>query len=67
MKKKIEKYILLFIFVALTICAIFNIYKWVVTGKQEIKISTVAKAYANSDLYVSIVAQENGIDLETRK
>ena len=67
MKKKIKKYVLLFVVIVLALFTIFNIYKWIVTGKQDIKISTASKAYTNSDLYVSIVAQENGLDLETRK
>ena len=30
----------------------FNIYSWIVSGKQNIKISTPNKAFTNSDLYV---------------
>ena len=67
MKKKVLKYVLLFVVIALVACTIFNIYKWIVSGKQDIKISTVDRVYTNSDLYVSIVAQKNGLDLETRK
>ncbi len=66
MKKKIVKYALLVVFIAIVILAIFNIYKWIVCGKQYIKISTSNKAYTNSDLYVSIIAQDKGVDLETK-
>ena len=66
MKKKVVKIIGLAIFAIIIICAIFNIYKWVVSGKQNIKISTANKAYSNSNLYVSIVAEENNVDLETK-
>lgn len=65
MKKKVAKYALLVVFIAIIILAIFNTYKWVVSGEQYIKISTSNKAYTNSDLHVSIIAQENGVDLET--
>ena len=66
MKKKIVKYALLVVFIAIIILTICNIYKWIVCGNQNIKISTAKKAYTNSDLYVSIIAQENGVDLETK-
>lgn len=66
MKKKIVKYALLVVFIAIVILAMFNIYKWIVCGKQYIKISTSNKAYTNSDLYVSIIAQDKGVDLETK-
>ena len=65
MKKKIAKSIGLLIFIAIVITAICNIYVWIVSGEQYIKISTSSKAYTNSDLYVSIIAQENGVDLDT--
>ena len=66
MKKKAINYVLLFIVILLVACTMLNIYKWIVSGKQNIKISTTTKAYTNSDLYVSIVAQKNKTDLETR-
>ena len=66
MKKKVTKYALLAVFIAIVVLAIFNTYKWIVCGKQYIKISTSNKAYTNSDLYVSIIAQDKGVDLETK-
>lgn len=65
MKKKVVKFVLLAIFVLIVVLAIFNTYKWIVCGKQHIKISTSNKAYTNSDLYVSVIAQDKGVDLET--
>jgi len=65
MKKKVAKCALLVVFIAIVVVAIFNTYKWIVCGKQNIKISTPNKAYTNSDLYVSIIAQDKGVDLET--
>ena len=65
MKKKIAKYALLAVFIIISVLAIFNTYKWIVCGKQYIKISTSNKAYTNSDLYISIIAQDKGVDLET--
>lgn len=65
MKKKIAKCALLLVFMIVVILAIFNTYKWIVCGEQYIKISTSNKAYTNSDLYVSIIAQDKGVDLET--
>lgn len=66
MKKKIVKSVILGVFIIVTFLAVFNTYKWIVCGKQYIKISTSKKAYINSDLYVSITAQDQGIDLETK-
>lgn len=66
MKKKVLKYTLLLIFIAIIIIAICNTYDWIVSGEQYIKISTPSKAYTNSDLYISIIAQEKGVDLETK-
>lgn len=66
MKKKIAKSMGLLVFVAIVIIAICNIYGWIVSGKQYIKINTSSKAYTNSDLYVSIIAQEQGVDLDTQ-
>lgn len=65
MKKKIAKSIGLLIFIAIVIIAIFNVHNWIVCGKQYIKINTSSKAYTNSNLYVSIIAQDKGVDLET--
>ena len=65
MKKKVVKYVLLIIYVLIVVLAIFNTYKWIVCGKQYIKISTSNKAYTNSDLYVSVIAQDKGVDLNT--
>ena len=66
MKKKIVKGIGLIIFIAIVIVAICNVYGWIVSGKQFIKINTSSKAYTNSDLYVSIISQEHGVDLDTK-
>lgn len=66
MKKKVAKYIGLAILVVLVVAMIFNIYSWIVSGKQDIKISIPNKAFTNSDLYVSMIAQEHGTDLETK-
>ena len=66
MKKKVVKCIGIALFVAIVIITIFNIYSWIVSGKQNIKISTPNKAFTNSDLYVSIIAQEKGVDLDTK-
>ena len=66
MKKKVAKCIGIALFVVLIIITIFNIYSWIVSGKQNIKISTPNKAFTNSDLYVSIIAQEKGVDLDTK-
>lgn len=66
MKKKAAKCVLLVVFIAIVVLAIFSTYKWVVCGEQYIKISTSNKAYTNSNLYVSIIAQENGVDIETK-
>ena len=65
MKKKNKQFLLLSIFAILLVLATVNTYKWVVSGEQRIKIGTASKAYTNSDLYLSIVAQEDGVELET--
>ena len=65
MKKNIAKCIAFLVLTILIIIILFNIYNCIVSGKQYIKISTASKAYTNSDLYVSIVAQDNGVDLDT--
>ena len=65
MKKKMVKCALLLVFIIVVILAFLNTYKWIVCGEQYIKISTSNKAYTNSDLYVSVIAQEKGVDLET--
>lgn len=65
MMKKFKRFLLLSIFAILLVLATVNTYEWIVSGEQRIKISTASKAYTNSDLYLSIVAQENGVDLET--
>lgn len=65
MKRKVTKCALLLVFMIIVILAIFNTYKWIVCGEQYIKISTSNKAYTNSDLYVSIITQDKGVDLET--
>lgn len=65
MMKKIKRFLLLSIFAILLVLATVNTYEWIVSGEQRVKISTASKAYTNSDLYLSIVAQENGVDLET--
>lgn len=53
-------------FLVLIVLAIVNTYKWIVCGEQNIKISTSSKAYTSSELYLSVIAQENGVDLETK-
>ena len=65
MMKKIKRFLWLSIFAILLVLATVNTYEWIVSGEQRVKISTASKAYTNSDLYLSIVAQENGVDLET--
>ena len=66
MKKKILKFILLAVFIIITLCAAFNIYKWIVSGKQTIKISTAKQAYTNSELYVSTIVKKNGMDIDAK-
>ena len=66
MKKKVAKIVGLIIFIILVILAICNIYSSIVSGKQDIIISTSSKAYTDSNLYVSIIAQKNGLDLDTK-
>ena len=66
MKKKVIKCALLVVFLIIIALGIINTYKWIVCGRQDIKINTSKKAYTNSDLYVSIVSQEKGVDLETK-
>ena len=66
MKKKIIKGLLLIVFCILAVLASFNTYTWIVSGEQQIKISMAQKAYTNSDIYVSIIAQKNGVDLEAK-
>ena len=64
MKKKIVKSIGGLVFVALIIIAIFNIYNCIVCGKQYIRINTSNIAYANSDLYISIIAEKQGSNID---
>lgn len=52
MKKKIGKVILVLLLVVSIVIGIINVYKWIVCGKQIIKISTSAEIYANSKLPV---------------
>ena len=66
MKKRIVKCLLILGFVAILIATICNIYGFIVSGNQTIKINTSNKAFTNSDLYVSIIAQDDNIDLETK-
>ena len=66
MRKKVVKSICLLVFIAIVIIATFNTYNWIVSGKQCIKINTSSKAYTESDLYVSIIAQNKGVDLDTK-
>ena len=66
MKKKVVKIIAILSFIVILIAAICNIYSWCVRGNQTIKINTSKKAFTNSDLYVSVMAQDNGVDLETK-
>ena len=65
--KKVFKTILAILFVLLVVFAVFNCYKYFTSGNQDIKLSTSNQAYTNSDLYVSIVAQKNGVDLNDTK
>ena len=55
MKKKIVKGVGIFIFVLAVIVLVCNIYTWIFSGNQNIKLNTAKQAYANSDLYVSII------------
>ena len=66
MKKKIAKWLGIFIIIAIAIVAIYNVLGWIFSGKQYIKISMPNKAYTNSDLYISIIAQKDETDLETK-
>ena len=68
MKKKIFKGLVLLFCMALAIVTIVNLYKWIVCGKQSIVISTVSKAYTNSDVYVSVQAfdEKTEIDAKTK-
>lgn len=50
MKKKIVRAVLLLFLVVSIVIGIINVYKWIVCGKQIIKISTSAEIYANSKL-----------------
>lgn len=65
-KKKAVKIVLFIVFIAVVILAIYNTYKWIVTGNQVIKINTSNKAYSNSELFVSVAAQKDGMTLETK-
>lgn len=65
-KKSLFKVLGLLFIIVLTIIAIFNIFEYFVSGKQYIKINMASNAYTNSDLCVSIVAQENGKDVDTK-
>ena len=65
--KKVFKTILAILFVLLIVFAVFNCYKYFISGNQDIKLSTSNQAYTNSDLYVSIVAKKNGVDLNDTK
>ena len=66
MKKKVAKCLGVLVFITIVIFAIYNIYNSIVCGKQDIKINTSSKAYINNDLYVSIIAQKNGVDQDTK-
>jgi len=66
MKKKIAQSIGVIVLIAIVMLAIFNIHSWIVSGNQYIKISTPSKAYTNSDLYVSVIAQDKGVDIDTK-
>ena len=66
MKKKIAKCALLLVFALVVVLAISSTYKWIVSGEQQIKISTSSKAYTENDLYVSVIAYEKGEELETK-
>ena len=66
MKKKVVGIIAILSFIVILIAAICNIYGWCVSGNQTIKVNTSNKAFTNSDLYVSVMAQDDGADLETK-
>lgn len=53
------------IFFVLVVVAISNTYKWIVCGNQSISIIMPKTIYTGSDLYVSILAYDNGKKLET--
>ena len=65
--KKVFKKLLAVLFVVLVVFAIFNAYKFFTAGKQQITISMAKQAYTNSDFYVSIIAQKNGVDAKNTK
>ena len=66
MKKKIINGILILAFVTIAIIMTFNIYKAIVTGNQDIYITTNSKVYTNEDMYLSIIAEDDGEELETK-
>ena len=66
MKKKAVKYALWAILAIVIILTIINVYNWIVCGNQYIKINTANTAQANSDLNIAIIAQDKGVDLETK-
>ena len=66
MIKRIVKILGILVLIVLTLAAAYNVYRFVRSGNQNIKISTPTKAFSNSDLYVSIIAQDNNVDLDTK-
>lgn len=58
MRKKVAKCLVLILFLVAVTSAIISTYKWIVCGNQYIEISTVSRAYTNSDLYVLVKAKE---------
>lgn len=66
MKEKKLKLLPWIILSIMVVIAIVNVYNWIVTGNQRITISTANKAYSNSKLYVSVAAEKNNEDLETK-
>lgn len=64
--KKALKIIGLLLVILLSIVAIINVHTWICSGKQNVRINTASKIYNNSDLYVSIAAQKDNVDIESK-
>lgn len=58
MKRKVAKFVVLALFLVAVASAIFSKYKMIVCGNQRVIISISGEARANSDLCVSIVAED---------
>ena len=58
MKKKLAKKVLLVIVIILTIFAVFNTYKWIVYGEQNIKITATTN---NSNVEITGINTKLGV------